>query len=151
MLRNWLVIGMLSLSTHAAMGAIIEVSHPANNVIVKSEEGEQKLYVDTKEVTSSAFISVNRMLPNLDNSSDVYLLELSAGGSAVTPSYAFLTVVGGKAPLLSKEFGTGTINAIINDGKTITVKFNPAYSNVDNSVVQPAQTVIYKKGVVSIK
>lgn len=152
MLKKILLIGTLSLLSNAVLSAIIEVPHPSGNVIVKkTDDGEQKLYVDGRELASNTFISVNRMIPTPDGVSDVYLIELSLGGSGTTPSYAFLTMPNGKEPLLSKEFGVGLISSVINDGKTITVKFNAAYNRFDNSLIQAAQTVTYKKGVVTVK
>lgn len=143
---------LLLLASPAAMSAIIEVPHPNSNIIVKqTEDGEQKLYYDSTELTSSTYISVNRIIPTPEGVLDAYLVELSLGGSGTMPTYAFLTVKANKPVALSKEVGAGAIKSFMNDGKTVTVKFEPLLNNLDGSVTEPAQTVVYKNGVVTVK
>lgn len=152
MLKKLIITSLLTFLSPIAMSAIIEVPHPEGNVIVKeTEDGEQKLYYDSQELVSSTYISVNRIIPTPEGVLDAYLVELSSGGSGTMPTYTFLTVKANKPAALSKEFGAGAIKSLVNDGKTVNVKFEPLLNNLDGSVVEPAQTVVYKNGVVTVK
>jgi len=150
MLKKFMLIIVLAAISATALSAIIEAPHPQGNIIVKESDGSQTLYYDNSEILSNTYVTINRILPTPENVDELYLIQSDAGGSGTVPSYVFFTVKG-ESGKMSEEFGSGEMKSLINDGKTVTIKFAPLADRFGGGIVSPAQTVIYKNGVVKIK
>ena len=154
MLKKFMLIIVLAAISATTLSAIIEVPHPQGNIIVKENDGLQTLYYDNNKILSNTYVTINRILPTPENVNELYLIESNAGGSGTVPGYVFFTMiftVKGESVKMSEEFGSGEMKSLINDGKTVTIKFAPLVGRFGGGIVSPAQTVIYKNGVVKIK
>ncbi len=137
---NFSILFFLCLNVKAA---IVEVPTPSGNLVVKTEDYMQFLYIDGKKTdVTDKYINITRILPTPSGVLDLYLVELNSGGSGTLPYYHFLTHTFDKFEL-SKSF-EGTIKSLSNDGETVKLELNAIYNKFDNTLISPPITVSYK-------